>query len=99
MGFLLIRWEKDKTLASDDMHRTIFNPYNNLNCGIESMASITHDTQSIPTPRTKATGRLSRSRVGTRRLAEHQSELHRLFFCGPPLVEACGERVHALRES
>ena len=36
-------WQIDKTLSESDPHRTIFNPFNNLYCGIRTMADAIRD--------------------------------------------------------
>jgi hypothetical protein len=45
--YCLFDWEKDKTLALNDPHRTILNPYNNLYCGIRTMADLVRDNKTI----------------------------------------------------
>ncbi len=38
--YCTFNWATDKDLSSTDIHRSIFNPYNNLYCGIRTMADL-----------------------------------------------------------
>jgi len=84
--FCKFDWEKDKKLRSNDLHRTIFNPYNNLYCGIGIMATITHDTHSITNAGDKHYWSTLEPHGSNSKIPSITAELRRaLPFCGPPV--------------
>jgi hypothetical protein len=49
--YCIFDFRKDETLSVEDLHRSILNPYNNLYCGIRTMADLIRDNKFIVVPK------------------------------------------------
>lgn len=76
-------WAKDKTLAENDIHRTVFNPYINLFCGIHIMAQQV-DNYKVAAPASKVAywSTLTSDSTLHNRVSRVRRTVGNLPFCG-----------------